>query len=596
MTALKAPRSTKLATRPPEFWRSCGIPSANILTSKAEAENVALKLMKNTGKANLLCLCDTHGVAYGEDDDVKTISNLMIAELGDMFLLICDFVKKNSESIVEQFDRVLSGSRASLEQSIAGHSKRKKEPLKPLTRAMMLYKKDPDNLALAYCRRVWRKKQTHHEFESSVPFDQDTITTLIDNKEYIEKSLSLYNQKNAVKYTHHKELNSGLYIIYIKRKKSNSIKEDFDNKFKEFTPFGTFLIGVDIPSNRIIIKQESGQVADCVRNWVETTLETQLRDIRNVPFGEYDGEGVQKALLGEYDPKHAIEITGIKFRRSISTNHSNLTIQTPRKTLNIREDLSWFRERKVLALTNLSDIETLFLMFRGHECVIDVSAEKSALVRFRFNDMGWDEDVQKEFLEAFKECFGIPLNLPINPTSLTLGNLGIYRSLLSCKYNSDVLDFQRPMLEDLRSKEILKAGSETKYVCPNGSADDRYNPHKPDKENKTCTNCSSSLNAIQVQTWLFDQDKALKYVIKALTRAVGKKLDSTPMSFSNTDFYDFESEEKKETVFMHLTKNYTSKLQEIIARFSQPVLIVHATGQHQHAYTDSLGQTEVVPK
>jgi hypothetical protein len=584
----------KIQSKHDDYWKTCGIHSKNILSDKTQAEDAAHKLTQKTGRANLLFLCDLLDLTYDPNHTVKPLTDSLIAGLKDSFLLLCEFAKKHGESVKEQYSVTFAkDAREGVERLVTSLADGKPEPVKILTMALLMFGKDPDLITLTYCRSAWRKRQTHHEFVSDKKLDDSLVSKLITNKERVESWLTERNNKNPVTFKSHKELNPGLHVFHFKRKYGQSVKEDFVNGFNVHNPFGNLLIGIDVPSKRLIIKNENKSMADEIKQWVEDALEVKLRDLRIEPYSEYSGDEVQHAFLGGYDSKHEIEIVGMKFRRSISPNHTNLMIETPLKSMNIKEDLAWYKEKEVIALTNLSDLTALNMVFRGHECSVDVKSERNGLVRFKFNDIGWDESLQVEFHEVFKKCFGIPLNLPINPSSLSMGNLGIYRYLLSCKYRRDVLKFQEKALEDLIAMGLIEEGKETQIVCPTATCE-KHNVKVVDEDEKQCLKCSATLVNLELKTLKLSTQKAITIANKAMAEASGMKVSSKKNSFSTVDFYQvIDNDEKKETIFICHRDKLTKKLHDVISRFSQPVILIHATGQYQHAYTDPAGLTHL---
>src|SRR5206468_1102229 len=93
----------------------------------------------------------------------------------------------------------------------------------------------------------------------------------------------------------------------------------------------------------------------------------------------------------------------------------------------IRDALAHYKEREVLSLRSLSDIESLTLHYDGNEGAVKVNVEKDGTIRFILDNSGWPDDIRGKVKEAFEKTFGIPLDHRINPKPLSMGAFDIYR-------------------------------------------------------------------------------------------------------------------------------------------------------------------------
>lgn len=572
-----------------KYWKSCGVYVVDDVANRPQYTENAQKLMQRTGKANLLFLCQSLDLKFDDDASVTDLADVLLGSYTETVLCLCDFAKRRSESVKEQFFGIVpEEARAKLEVEIDALSDGKEEPVKALTMVTLLYLRDPGQIELVYARSLWRAKQTFHEYSIDTKLGKPEIAQLEKGMAVLTPRLAKLNKK-PVNFTKLSDLGSGLNIFLMKRKYNPTTREDYDNDYSVVNGYGNIVIGIDVKKGKLIVKIENKYFADEIRDWVSATLKCALKPLWAKNYDSYDASHVQKTLLGDYELKHGIEIIGIKFRRSIAPNHSLLHIERPMHSGSIREDLQWYKDHKVAAITSLSDLEEFRITYKDQEATINIKIEKSGLVRFRHNDTGWEEDLQVKFMADFQKCFGLPLNQPIDPSPLMRGHIDIYRYILSCKTKEEVQPFQMDAFNDLETLGIIKPDSQKLKTCGTTGCP-KHNKIVTDDDSKHCPNCQETLGDKHFILLEHDEAKICEVVGKVLATATGYKLEREADTFESLKFDGISAPGDATDVVYFCYKNQVGeKAHETLDRFAQPVIVIHTSGQYEHAFVDPQG-------
>jgi hypothetical protein len=90
-------------------------------------------------------------------------------------------------------------------------------------------------------------------------------------------------------------------------------------------------------------------------------FKTSLTLLQNQVFNAYDPEQVAKAVLGDYNTEHGLEMLAARFRRSSLPSNSVLAVEVSRHQRSVREDLHALRNNHSLQFRALSDLESMVL-------------------------------------------------------------------------------------------------------------------------------------------------------------------------------------------------------------------------------------------
>jgi hypothetical protein len=572
-----------------DYWNSCGVYTDDIDTSTAQYTEAAHKLLEKSNRNNLLYVCETYGVPYDSIASIGTLSEAIVGQFGETIVYLCNFAKRRGESIKEQFMATITApKRTAIQAQINKASKGKDSSISVITMLITLYQHDPEQLIFIFNRSYWRGKQTYYEYKTDTKFPSMAIKELEAGKEDIEKTLVPLNKGKETRFVSARKLNKNLWVFLIQRKYNPVVRDDYERIYSRVTPYGTLVFGIDLANQKIIFKIQNKQIKDAILDWITTTLKLDFKPSWHEPHSSYDANEVQTALLGGYDQGHGIEITGVKLRRSPAPYHSALLLNARTGYPNIREDLAWLRDREVMRLSSLSDLEQLQISYRDQQAIIDVIAEKTGIVRFKHVDVGWDETLQADLQLAFKNCFGLPLNEPIDPRPLMLGHHEIYKFLLACKNTDEFQLFQREAFKELKDAGIVDTKPIEQKRCPSPVCEHRLTV-VTDKDQTQCLACQSRLKNETSNQIVHLNERIQEVVEEALKEATGLKTQKT-IKFETYEFHVLQKGKGNvEPIYVAYRNQLGAKGKDILSRFAQPVLVVHTSSQSEFTPIDLHG-------
>ena len=577
-------QAATLPERDAEFWIGCGVFTEGAMKHGTVWAEAARKLLIKAGRADLRMLCDNLGVSYTAKEDSNHFAGQLLGRHKSQLLYLCDFARRRGESIREQYALTFSERERTAHCSDLSDAGGKASSLKVVSMLTLLYQRDPDSVQDVYYRSIWRSKATFSEFTLG-RLNRDDVESLAASTERLTQAFAERNEAGPVRFVGHRWLSDTLCVFLFQRKFKPSVKPDYDNEHQIVNGYGNVLFGIDTSAGRITVKVSSKRLAGDITRWAGDQLSRDAKESWLTVFEGYDAEKVQSALLGGYDPRHGVEIVSLKLKRSPAPNHARLTIEKSSMAESVREDLGWLAGAKALGISSLSDIEELTLSFKGQDGVVRVNSDYVGAVRFNLVNVGWDEETHSEFRESFLNCFGIPLNQPIDPKPMMMGATEIYRFLLACDDRGDVRPFQMECLEDLKKKGIIRTEIETVRSC--GFCDLKGRPVE-DPSAAECLRCMNALQSTDKRKLVIDETAMHNFVEAALTKATSRKVKRNSARFESQSFHGLESPDvPDEAVYFCYRKRVTEKTLLLFDRFSQAMLVVHTGGSYEHAQLDA---------
>lgn len=575
-----------------EFWESIGIfPDALEQSGKrSDLVRKTRRALHDIGVGNLRLLCEQGGVLQDPDaGESDLVDALLDASPSDTLLHLREFMHRRVGAVEETFQaRTPEARRKSLEADLADLGGTT-EQLKAFTKAILLYRAAAASLKDIYYLKLARSWRTAHEFVADSRLPTDIAERVEKKAGRLVYDIQELKASTPVRYQGCHPLPGGTVVVSVIRGYTPTVKADFrpDQLYSTHHGFGHVVFSIQPSRNRVDVRCKSRRVADVIRGWLAGALEVKLRPAAHEVFSEYDAQDVGRRLLGEYHPDKGVELTAIKFRRSALPALSPLTVEIRAHQQSIRDDLIALREANVIQLRNLLDIEHMQLAYDGQPAKVTTESTGVGLVRVGFDSTDWD-DREDGFREAFKAAFGLPLDTPIDPSRLAMGEEGIYSHLLTIRDEGQVLAFQRKSYEKLVERGVLCRRSEQVTACRNPACDRKGRAEKKAQE---CPKCGQKLMAETV-TRVEPAHAAIRSTLVAVLNGSNVELGEKERSFEKADYYPLRftgDGGAKHTVAVLVRDAVPDSLRRKLERSSRALLVVRARTPDKPVYLDDAG-------
>jgi hypothetical protein len=490
-------QSTLLKPATDKFWKSIGIypPAAADFNRSAAGKTAARSSMAALGRGNLRMLCETAKLAHTPDQGDSHVAEVLLAATDvPTFLHLREFLKRKTEWIEQTYQDVFTErQRRAFAANVSQLGYSPSETIKPLTKLILIYRKQPKALLNAYVYEMWHKRTSAFVYAVDGEQATDLADIVSQNITRLRRRFEQVTRRGISKLVEH-QLPSGLCVWVLLREYGSKVRRDYASQYQVINDCGLIVFGYDPNENVLQFRCGNKQLATALAEFFAADLSIDLRLIHNEVFSQYDPEQVKAAFLGAYTNKHGIEIVGVKFARTSLTGRGPLALEAGFMTQSIRRDLSLLSspEHGLLDIRGVADIESLTLSFKGKRAAVTSHIQKGGAVRLAFDNAGWSAVDEREFQEAFLTTFGLPLNRQIDPSIVALGNVGLIAYLLSIGNVDDVEPYQQEAFDLLCDKGILHRTMHTVTGCQNNLCRERGKPVL-DPNRRTCVACDESL-------------------------------------------------------------------------------------------------------
>lgn len=207
-----------------------------------------------------------------------------------------------------------------------------------------------------------------------------------------------------------------------------------------------------------------------------------------------------------------------------------------------------------------------------------------------FDNTDWDPMAEHNFRRSFREAFDVPLNRPIDPTKMTMGQEGVYGYLLEIKSVDQVLPYQKDSFDELRSKGVIRVKAETVRVCRNSKCIS-FRKVETDLTRASCVKCDATLKSQQVQS-VYRDPKRIQQVLADLMKQAGWTLGDEERQFEGARYYPLTRTDVsgfRQTSAVVFRSTLDDKQRTKLERSSRALVVVKTRTAERAVYPDSTG-------
>jgi hypothetical protein len=469
------------------------------------------------------------------------------------------------------------------------------EKLKLLTKLILLYLKKPAFVEAVFFRHWWRRLRTVASYVADKPLPKDAVNRILAESKGLVSAVKAELGSRDLRFFGDSALEGGPAVFILHREYKPSPKPDFRDHFKTLFSYGAIVFGLNLQTGSLEIKRTGLRIADAIRSWVQTKLGVQFRLRHGTPFMKYDAEKCQQSLLGGYDEGHGLKIVAARYHWTTAPGHPPLTLEAAYAGPSLKDSLAHLHSRELLRLRTFADIDWIRFRYESttpavrFECTVEVTPLLGGAVEFSVDDTGMREADRETFSEAFQKTFGLPIGQAIAPKAVGTGKAGIYRALLDTDLRRDVQSYQEDCLKELLKLGIIKEEEVGVRQCRTGVCSAKGVP-VPDRSIEKCPRCHQKLKFVRVQTLVHDEQRMVAVGGETLAKATGWSFSKQPTKFDRMNFYPLRNPQRpEETVCVFFDKRVSKQKIEVFDRAAFPLLVVHTSGDYEHAYLDMAG-------
>lgn len=595
MSTVTAPLLVDPATT--EFWEAVGIfPRALSHGDKlAELQKKTRKSLSELGPGNQKFLCEQAQIPRDPDaskeDLVKLLSN---SAPSHTLIHLREFMQRRVTEIEETYStQFKDGERKTFEADI-GNLSNATEQMKVFTKLLLLYRKDPALLRDIYYLKLSRSRPTSFEYKSEGKIPADAVTRITQKAAKLECEITDLKKTQPIRFQGCHQLPNGTIVVSVLRQYSPKVQPDFreDTVYNLHYGFGHIVFSVYPDRNRVDVRCKSGRIADTIETWLAGVLGVKLKSAAGAVYATYDPEEVVKRLLGEYPTDSGLDLVAMKFRRSSLPSQSSVTVAIGPHQTSIKEDLEALKTNGTVHSRSVLDIESLAVSFKTQTAKITTETTRGGAVRFCFDNTGWDDTLESEFRPKFEEVFHLPLDRPIDPTRLAMGEEGVFGYLLGIKSQEQVQPFQEDSFDKLVNADILVKKTEHTMNCTKPGCDQKPITALATEE---CPKCGTKL-AMREQVRVFRNPKAIKSAVSSAFTWPGCALGDDENQFEGVKYYPLKFTDaagQKRTVATLIKDAVPDNTKTKLERSSRALLFVKARTPDRPVYLDEAGVGQV---
>lgn len=573
---------------PTDKWKGLRVFPGFINANIDKARQNTIKSLQKMGMANLRFLCAHTGI-LARDKATRALLAMTVLDATHVETMhcLCEFSRHHEKAILEQYDYEFEPKqRAGHASEIENLSQKKVEPVRILTKLLVMYHQDANVIERIHFRHLWRVTRTAAEFALN-KLPKDAIELLSSKTNELIDSLRTKAGGLRLRLHAAHQLEEGPHLFVFQQEYKERAVPDFGAKgYSTQHGYGHVIFAIHDSPARLEIKVGKQSMIDAIALWARLTLNAKMELVGAEPFIDYEANEVEKKLLGEYSEQFGISIIGIKFRRTSSPAHPALSVEAAYGRTSIREALAHYRERAILSLSSLSDIQSMRVHFEGTDGEINVVMEKDGTIRLCLDNSGWPDDIREKVKEVFPKTFGIPLNQRINPKPLSMGAFDIYRSLLEWENADELQSHQQDLFKDLIDRNLVTVQSQTKRMCRSAWCS-AYMRVIEDEQIERCPSCKQDIREWTFRQIIQNEPEIRRLAGKTLQGISGLKFESSAMTFDSHKFYQLlDPKRPDQAVCVYFAPRVSMKNIELFDRLNGPVLVIHTAGYYEHAHLE----------
>lgn len=580
---------TVIRPQQPSFWGQLGIFPAALTEGDLSFNdtNTAKGLLQKIGRGNLGMLCEKFKIVVGDDPDAAELAAKLLARSDAMTILhLAEFMKRRIEPIEDYFKTKHSENAFNkIQFSVAQHSPRRPEKLKPFTKLLLLFNKRPKALLDIFAAENWRSHST--SFEYSLTSKDDFAKFVNKNTTGIIKAFEKVTKFGVSKLCAH-TLSDGRRIWIFLREYKPRVKRDYYHEYNVSHDCGMIIFGYDPSDGHIHFKSGNKQLAFEFSDLVENSFDPKLVHLKSLLFSDYKPDETASLFCGDYDESGGILLHEIEFSRTGLPGETGVCLKRGFMQKSVKNALQTLAHENngFLDVSGPADVVRMLMEFEGKPATVEVVRDKGGAFTFDFDNSGWKKEDQRAFEGCFQATFGIPVNRLIDPAVAPLGNAAIIGSLLGQKNRAAVLPYQEDMLDFLMVEKYLKCEQYAFRCCTENFCANNKKP-VTNEEQKRCKTCNAALGQSQSTLLTLGKTKLVKLAAKFFAKS-NFELDTTIRSFESVKYYQLKQPDGDQSVLMALViaDRPTPTMRLAFERASLPLIVLQPTTGGKVAYVD----------
>ena len=590
-SAIKNSQKKLTVIRPqqPRFWGQLGIFPAALTEGDPSFNDfsTAKGLLRRIGRGNLGMLCEKFKIVADEDSDAAELTEKLLAQSDAMTILhLAEFMKRRIEPIENYFTTKHSETAfKKIQASVAQHSPRRPEKLKPFTRLLLLFNKRPAALLDIFAAENWRSHST--SFEYLLTSKDDFPKFANKNTAGIVKAFEKVTKFGVSKLCAH-TLSDGRRIWIFLREYKPRVKRDYHHDYNVSHDCGMIIFGYDPADGHIHFKSGNKQLAFEFSDLIEKNFDSKLVHLKSLLFSDYKPDETASRFCGDYDESGGILLHEIEFSRTGLPGEAGVCLKRGFMQKSVKNAVQTLADESngFLDVSGPADVARMLMEFDGKPATVELVRDKGGAFTFDFNNSGWEKEDQKAFEGCFQTTFGIPVNRLIDPTVAPMGNAAIIGSLLGQKNRATVLPYQEEMLDFLMEEKLLKCERHSFRCCTENFCPSNKKPIT-NEDQKRCTSCNATPGQSQSTLLTLGKSQLVKLAAKFFANS-NFELDTTIRSFEGVKYYRLKQPDGDQSVLMALViaDRPTPTMRHAFERASLPLIVLQPTTGGKLAYVD----------
>jgi hypothetical protein len=460
----------------------------------------------------------------------------------------------------------------------------------PFGKLVALVALDSSWLSTVFLHAQWRSRATHSAFVADGPITRDACQRLLESSTDIAEAL-VESSSFDCKLFMHSEVEPQVILFLFQRERKPQVKADYRNTKVITHGFGWVLFGIDLGRKRISLKSGGEDALGVIKGAIEDAAQVKLTPEGFDPFRDYDYAEVSSRVLGEYPRESEVQLIGLTLSRCNRRSVSPMSIGPPLYGGSIRDDLKFLKDHEAIALSSLADIKAIKVRYANRDISIRVDLDNVGLIYLRMDDSGFPPSRVGEFLDAFEDCFGLPLNCRIDPRGNVMGHAPIIAGLLNITSPDEVAAFQQSDFSSMVRENLLSIESVTDMRCDNRSCKVKG---VESLESTTCPECHEALTPHTRRVVLHNADEIFKWLQRFFKSHTTRLLQRSMSRSSRGNVYSLEPTTTDDIVFEVLVATESNPhLIKRCAMIHRPVLVIHTHDFKNAPYSDPIGTVHV---
>ena len=449
----------------------------------------------------------------------------------------------------------------------------------PKLAVLKLYKNSPESLKNVFIYYYWRLTKTAQVFSPDVNIDKDHINKLKTKMNNITRYLSNHNFKKYSFVPFGILEKEAIFIFQIDRQTGDKIKRNIKGVIRDKSVSEIFL-EFDIEKQKLKIKSK-GKLSESITNDLITSIENVIKfklfmHSEIIEEESYSYDRFQESLRNPNQvTENEIKVINLTLNKTKLPYGIPLELSRKSKGIDIKASINQLIENDFINLSDILYINYLYIDYENKQRKITVKElEESGEIILKLDDSSFSEGETNIIKEKFLDQFGLPVDIPINPTEITKN----FDKRAEYLLNSNLrLDPPRPIqIEDLRilkEKRLIRLQKLQRVKCLECGFGGIENI-----ETKYCTECEGELKkideVIQVNP---DKNGIKKYLIQLLINE-GLEISNknAVRTFSGKKINLIEIRYKERKIFLYISyEGVNKKLLQYLQRASTPLFVIH---------------------